>query len=403
MSIGHRYRKQSSIRAIVCAAAILFFAIGAACAERPLSHGFHEKPTQLSEYIPSQRQDRIVPLHEVPEFRPAEGQHSSHQTNGLVAGGVRDIISGLINDQYQETINTPGMRFTFERQRVSAEIMGRIAAAAPYDPAMRAFELSDAGMDAFLDSISVIFVTQNLDIEGNNLARNRGSFDHDSRFIFTALNTLRNGSIQTIDEDSVVHTFLYEIFGRGFGYGVTLSRFAAEHLGVPMHSGIESSIWSLNPAFEWALASASGGVHEVLAAANRGQDNFRQFSNETIPLMNPLFNFDYDTYRRAGEVTLLILTNQNFGEALDEAVGTKSLIEREIWIIKAGTHFQAATDPNTSHQERQEAAIVFIGIVAILDEIAIEYNIVPAPSVNDRFIPRFNLDMPQHGIISMQT
>jgi len=234
----------------------------------------------------------------------------------------------------------------------SDEVMGKIAAAARYDPAVRAFELNEAGMDVFLDSISAFIITQNLDAEPGCGTRSFGHFVYPGRAAFTALNTLENGSINAIREDEVVHTFLYEVFGRGSGFGEPMSRFVAEHLGAPTHSRHETN-WARNPAFEWALADVSGGAHAVIAAANRGQDYFRRFSNEMIPLMNPHFDFDYDAYRRASMITDLHSSDLDIIMQFAQATGAETWHERDRWVLDAGDHFVTATNLRASLQERR--------------------------------------------------
>ena len=127
------------------------------------------------------------------------------------------------------------------------------------------------------------------------------------------------------DLEISVQTFLYELFGRGEGYGVLLSQFKAEHfLG---NTGPQYEWYVMNTDFLHRLARHVG-AENIFAAARQGNDYFQNWLHRQIQV-NPQFRF----------------TNAELHQVLHDLRGEGPVLDRNMPFIdlnfpQSGVHSQ---------------------------------------------------------------
>jgi hypothetical protein len=303
-------------------------------------------------------------LRDSPEFG---GVAASHEPSGELANAIRDFVTA--NYVNTGAVNRSlGLRrssdITPEMYRPNNALIAAMVSAIPNEPALAAFGLNEAGMREFIESKRITFFTHYGTV-GVGVFYDRG------RDVRLAVNYSRNRQIEPRDIDDVVFVTLYEIWGRGLGFNTFMSNFAAEVLGGNREHAV--GYWG-QPNFEWGLAAASGGAHNVIAAAQEGNTYYVRFVNGLIPAMNPHFNFDYEVYRRARmnartiqHYTASAMTPE-FMDAFD-IPGSPTVMNRT---LQSGIdNFNTAIDQSLPERERREAAQRFNHIVSVL------YNLRP--------------------------
>jgi thiol-disulfide isomerase/thioredoxin len=284
----------------------------------------------------------VVTLCQVPEFQISN--IGTFQTNGLVADAVRSHVQRYASQHGNHTAGA--YNTTAELHRQSNELLQNILNVWEQDPATSIFGINRAGMEARLSRVSVFPYTAATNAGGGFWYPST----HEGWFATHRIDA--SGRRVQIPIDEVVHTFLYELFGRGGGYSMSLSHMKAEHL-MGTREVNDQMLWNCcYTGFYWQIADRVG-LHELFVQARLGQENFRQWINIQIREMNPSFNFDYDVLQRASLGV----------NAISRYTDTASAFTRESGINNPRQHFtgawanfRTAVDSRNSQTQRNNAA-----------------------------------------------
>jgi hypothetical protein len=221
------------------------------------------------------------------------------------------------------------------------------------------------------------------------------------------VNELRGGRIREVPPEEITLIIIYEIEGRGRGYGATLSFLAAEHHGAGATVSDLANRGGLHwdPSLERAVSEAAGGVHLIFEAADlRGTEGVRTFMNANISRANSQFTFGYDDWQIAREVDMLI-RHDSSQRQLQQAFTTRGNHNSATNALRQGQeNINRAIDTSLSPEQRMHYGQLANQHVLLLSQIGREFDISPAISVLDDmyadYRPIFDTANPQRGLMS---
>ena len=354
---------------------------------------------------PERINPNLVRISRVPQFR--NDNVSAEPTNGLIADVVRQNILQIMNHPNPlGGFDVPASAF---EQQWSNNLMREIIDVWDDDPASRIFGVNREGMMMQLD--------QTLMRPWTTLDSQIGIWDIRYREGMFATFRVDGINIVPMDIEDVVHIFLYELFGRGEGYGVLLSHKKAEYImGTgPARYPIN---WNMYTGFYHRLGEISG-LDNVFSSARMGQHFFSNWIDRQILVMNPNFTFNYEQLQLAKGGAWAIVWNWDY--AVHYALRTGITIARiNDHLISAWNIFYTATDPAVPYEQRNEAARQFSEIIQNLYQVTTENNFsigqfshldrghrdhLPVreqvmPSVLDGNKPYINMAIPTAGVFS---
>jgi len=289
--------------------------------------------------------------------------------NGAFVDAARRFVSDVRHSQNHVGIDT-NIRMTQAELQRSDNLMRDFVAGAEDDPAvLDILGTCLNGLKLQLDGMSVRTFTAHSDDF-------LGMFDSIRREFWVATHIRQeDSSVVPINESDILDTLLYEIFGRGQGFGIAGSRFIAEtflEIG-PTH---DAWYWPSYSGFMHRLSDVAGSEN-VFRMLRGDQNEFARWANGQIRVMNPNFNFTYDQLQLATGGVGAIIRNRNHAQShFLASTGIHEASHIWTYLGDAWQHFYDATNSSLSTTERNQAAQRFNNIVEQLYTLTTENEFI---------------------------
>ena len=330
---------------------------------------------------------------------------NEEQLNGAFIDAARRFARDARRRQGRIGIDI-NIRMTDEELQRSDNLMRELVAGAKADPAvLDILGTCIDGLKVQLDGVTVrTYVSR-----GNWYPLGIWDFLRHEAWLATHIQQ-EDGRIVPRSEQEILTVLLYEVFGRGHGFGIAGSYFVSETLMISKPSR-DAAIWDNYSGFLHRLGERIGNEN-VLQMLRGNQADFENWINEQIRVLNPNFNFTYEQLQIAKGGVGAILWDRNNAQA--QFTASTGLNTWDTWeaFRDAWQYFYMASDTSRSPTQRNRAAQQFNNIVLQLYTITINNNFLigyqseefvrmnQLPSIHEYFQPVFNLSNPQAGIHS---
>jgi hypothetical protein len=340
-----------------------------------------------------QQEPRIVPVWEVPAFIVPDER--GEQTEGLINELVMRRVSQTMRDTRFRNSIPIGVENAIAAPW-SHDLMDDIIENWANDPMTEYHRINQTGAKFMYSGTNVnLYIAR--EGEPGGLFLKKGEIS-----VAIAIQGTQ-GDIFWHTEEAIANTLKYELFGRGNGMGALLSQVKS---GLKRgHSVTEPRDWWTHAEFHHRLGEMFG-YGEMFDAARNGHEYFAAWVNERIPQMNPRFNFTYEDFVNATDLSGLIARDAreitNFANQ-----NRMDFWEVHIHFANAWTPFQNATNERLGNNQRNRAAQEFNNVIAqklrhteLNPHVATLTRGMVGLSLFDMefFVPSVNLNRPELGV-----